>query len=193
MGVNPVGTNVQPGQQPNQAAQPRQPWTSRHPYLAAGAMGAGPLTMAMGALNGGDFGSMLFGKKARNEQMPLYNQQGMDTLSFLQSQGRQNADFGPIEERYKKQFEEETIPGLAERFTTLGGQRSSGFQRAALGAGADFNSQMAALRSQHGMRQLEMGLRPQFENIRHERQPGFFENVGSSIMSLAPKMLGMGL
>lgn len=185
MAVNPVGTNKVPQQQPLS-------FMERHPYGAAAMMGAGPLMMGLGALSG-DGGNFFFGRKARTEQMPLYTPQGQENLNWLMSQGRQNMDFGPIEDRYKKQFSEETIPGLAERFSAMGGgQRSSAFQGALGRAGSDLNSQLAALRSQYGMQQMAMGLRPQFENVAYPAQPGFFQNMGSSIMSMLPMLAKVG-
>lgn len=185
MAVNPVGTNRQPAQQ-------QLSFMERHPYQSAAMMGAGPALMGLGALSGGGMGNFMFGRKPRTEQMPLYTPQGQESLNWLMSQGRQNADFGGIEDRYKKQFNEETIPGLAERFSAMGGgQRSSAFQGALGRAGSDLNSQLAALRSQYGMQQLGMGLRPQFENVMHPAQPGFLQNVGSSIMSMLPMLAGI--
>lgn len=190
MAVNPVGTNQIPTQQ--QVQQP-QSFMQRHPYMTAGMMGAGPGLMGLGALaGGGGFGNFMFGRKPKTEQMPLYTPQGQESLNWLMSQGMQNADFGGIEDRYKKQFNEETIPGLAERFSAMGGgQRSSAFQGAIGRAGSDLNSQLAALRSQYGMQQMGMGLRPQFENVMHPAQPGFLQNVGSSIMSMLPMLAGI--
>ncbi len=171
----------QPIQQLQQPMQP-QSFIERHPWQTA-AMGAGAL--GLGALGSG--GNFFTGRKARTEQMPLYTPQGQENLNWLMSQGRQNMDFGPIEDRYKKMFQEETIPGIAERFTSMGGgQRSSAFNRALGGASADLNSQLAALRSDYGMQQMNMGLRPQFENVMHPAQPGFLQNMGSSIMGMLP-------
>ena len=189
MAVNPVGTNQLPQQQP---LQQRQSFMDKHPYGGAAMLGAGPLMMGLGALGGDGLGSFLGGRKSKTEQMPLYNQQQNTYLDQLMNQGMQNADFGAIEDRYKKQFSEDTIPGLAERFTSMGGgQRSSGFQSAIGRAGSDLNSQLAALRSQYGMQQLNMGMRPRFENAMHPAQPGFLQNVGSSIMSMLPMLAGI--
>lgn len=61
-------------------------------------------------------------------------------------------DFGPIEERARRQFQTQTIPTLAERFTALGGQRGSGFQGVLGRAASDLESQLAGLRSQFSER-----------------------------------------
>jgi len=71
-------------------------------------------------------------------------------------------DFGPIEQRARNQFQTETIPSIAERFTALGGgQNSSAFQSVLGRAGADLESQLAALGSQVGMQQQQFGQQQQ--------------------------------
>lgn len=53
---------------------------------------------------------------------------------------------------YMKQFEQQTVPGIAERFAGAGAQggalSSSGFGQALGGAGADLQSQLAGMKSQ---------------------------------------------
>ncbi|MFP3859222.1 MAG: hypothetical protein ACLFUW_00220 [Bacteroidales bacterium] len=55
-----------------------------------------------------------------------------------------------FEAPFKRQFQEETVPGLAERFSGLGAgaQRSSAFQQALGGAGASLAENLAALNAQ---------------------------------------------
>jgi hypothetical protein len=69
-------------------------------------------------------------------------------LSGLQNP---HAGFEPIEQREIKRFNEETIPGLAERFTSMGGgQRSSAFKGATDNAGSNLGGQLAALKANYG-------------------------------------------
>jgi len=81
-------------------------------------------------------------------------------------------DFGPIAERARSKFYGETVPTLAERFTSLGGagQRSSAFQRQLGSAGAKLEEGLAALQAQldpqyalqkasYGLQRGELGAR----------------------------------
>ena len=152
-------------------------------------LGFSGLGLGAGALSG--IGGGLTGHQGRWSQQPTYAPQQQGALNWLTQQGMQNADFGPIEQQYKNQFQSETIPGLAERFTSMGGgQRSSAFQGALGSAGSDLSSHLAALRSQFGMQQLGMGLRPQFENIYTPARPGMLQGAAGGLMSLLP-LLGM--
>jgi hypothetical protein len=102
----------------------------------------------------------------------------------LLNRSTQGVDFNPIEERARSQFQTQTVPGLAERFTSLGGgQRSSAFQGALGSAGSDLESGLAALRSQFGLQQqgqqnsllsslLGFGFQPSFQNQQEETGTG---------------------
>lgn len=154
--------------------------------------------------------SFLFGKSQRTQQLPLLNTQQQQVQNqFLQyllqqlGQGAQGAEqgFAPIEELSRTQFREETIPGLAERFTAMGnGQRSSAFQKALGQAGSGLETQLAALRGQYGLQRqgqlgqlLGLGLQPRTENILQPRQPGLFENLLTPVAGAAAQPLGMRL
>jgi hypothetical protein len=126
-------------------------------------------------------------------------------------QGLQTPDFGPIEEQAKREFQTQTIPSLAERFTSLGGgQRSSAFQGALGSAASDLQSQLAALRSKYGLAaneqrlqqalpQLQFGLQPRYESVFTPRQPsgisnlfsGISQGIGQGISSLGK--IGLGI
>ena len=71
----------------------------------------------------------------------------------------------PVEQQYTRNFAQNTVPGLAERFTSMGqgGQHSSAFQGALGQAGAGMNEDLAALRQSHLMNLLNIGLKPQNE------------------------------
>ena len=111
---------------------------------------------------------------------------------MLLQQGSQNADFGNIENLYKNQFQSQILPSIAERFTAMGagGPSSSAFAGAVGQAGSGLASQLAALRSQYGMQQLQTGLRPQFESIYQQRQPGFGENALLGLIQAGGPALG---
>lgn len=115
---------------------------------------------------------MLFGNKDQFKQLPTMNQgqqQGLEGLlqQLQQMQGQGGAYSGAqnylskilsgdkgslaeFEAPYRQEFEQKTIPGLAERFAGLGGGMggglsSSGFGQALGGAGAQLQSQLAGV------------------------------------------------
>jgi hypothetical protein len=112
-------------------------------------------------------------------------------LSYLQNlYSDQPGAFEQFEAPYKRQFEEQTVPKLAERFsgTGAGAQSSSAFQQALAQQGASLSENLAALRG--GLRQSalghlqnfgQLGLKSPFENVYLGSQPGFGENFGSQL------------
>lgn len=64
--------------------------------------------------------------------------------------GNSDEDFNAFAAPQMRQFNEQTIPGLAEQFAGMGsgGLSSSGFQNAAVGAGTDLSERLGALRAQ---------------------------------------------
>lgn len=166
------------------------------------------------------FGSFLFGTPGQTQQFQRFNQpqqqlqnQSLNqALSLLQGMpGSQNVpqnSFAPIAQQARQQFNTQTIPGLAERFTAMGGgQRSSAFQGALGQAGSGLESSLAALGSEYGQRQqgldqqllgqlLNYGMMPSFENAYTPRQPGFLESTASGasqgIGALLPLLLSGG-
>jgi hypothetical protein len=106
--------------------------------------------------------------------------QGQNALSMLLSKGQQklnnpSAGFEPIAAQARNRFQRQTVPGLAERFTALGGsdtRGSSDFSGALAGAGSEFEQGLAALQAQYGIQNeqsalnmLQLGLTPQTESV----------------------------
>ena len=54
-------------------------------------------------------------------------------------------DFESFAAPFRREFNEQTVPGIAERFAGLGGLSSSGFQQSLGQAGAGLNEKLAAL------------------------------------------------
>lgn len=172
------------------------------------------------------------GKKDRLGKLaefPLYNPQQQQIMkqlgTLLQGQlgqaggplSLQGLDqlFNPIEQQARTQFNTQTIPTLAERFTAMGGQggqRSSAFQSALGRAGSDLEQGLAALKAQYAMpyqgQQLQLlqalmggALQRPNENVYFPKQPSawgsFFGNlVGGAARgasSLAPLLLRGGM
>jgi len=149
--------------------------------------GVGGLAGLGGMLGGAMDGGGLFGSSEEIKQVPRFTSQQQDALNRLLGQGMQDTDFGNIENQARTQFQTKTIPGLAERFTSMGGgQRSSAFEGALGRAGSGLEESLASLRSQYGMQKLGMGLTPQFESMFMPRKAGGIEQGLGSIMSLLP-------
>jgi hypothetical protein len=73
---------------------------------------------------------------------PAYNQ----GLSYLQN--LLSGDTSEIEAPLMAQYENEILPGIAQRFGALGAQSSSGYQNALSSAGGDLAKNLGALRHQ---------------------------------------------
>ena len=103
---------------------------------------------------------LLFGKSEEVMRTPRFTQgqqQGIDAALAQALQGLKPEQFGagfePIAQQARTQFEQKTIPSLAERFTAWGGQRSSGFQQSLGQAGAGLEEALAAGKAQFGQQQ----------------------------------------
>lgn len=72
-------------------------------------------------------------------------------------------DFGPIRERAVKQFNEETLPGIFNRFTSMGkGAQSTGAFRGMLArGGADLNEGLAELEQNYNLKRMPINLQKQ--------------------------------
>lgn len=153
-----------------------------------------------------NFNAFMYGEPGRMEEYNRFTpsqQSAMSTLLGQGMQGLQNTslDFQPIADLARKQFREETIPGLAERFTALGGgQRSSAFGQQLGKAGSDLESQLAALGSQYNLQKFgaltnlsRLGLEPQLERAYFPGQPGFAQAFSQNIApGMAPMIEGAG-
>lgn len=132
------------------------------------------------------------------KEFQRFTPQQQSALSQLLSMGLgglqdPTAGFAPIEERARMQFQDRTIPSLAERFTAMGGQRSSAFQQALGQAGAGLESQLAAQRAQFGQQNigqllqlLQLGLQPQIDRAMIPGGPGVLGSLAQGIGSAIP-------
>lgn len=139
-----------------------------------------------------------------NRFNPQINPQLQGLLSQTLGQLKTNSQggFAPIEQQARRQFQTQTIPGLAERFTSLGdsAQRSSAFQGALGNAASGLESNLAALKGQHGMQQnqqlmqLLSMLLPTQEQVYKPEEPGFLGSFAPALGSIAGSALtGFGL
>ena len=143
------------------------------------------------------FSEFLFGTPEQTKEVQLYTPQQQNLQKqLLQMLGPQlqqqfgNKDsFAPIEAQARSGFEQRTIPSIMERFAASNSLESSALPQMLGGAGADLETGLGALRSQHGfneknqlMQLLGMGMGHQFEPMYSQRQPGLFEAGASTAM-----------
>jgi len=175
------------------------------PGLGGGAVPSAP--SHGGFLSG--LGQFFGGSPAQTMQFPRFNPQQQDAFSqllqnALQGLSQTRSDFGPIEQRARSQFQQQTVPSLAERFTSMGSGASLGspaFTSQLGQAGAGLEEGLAAQRGQYGLQQQQMlmsllglGLTPQFESAYQPRQAGFLESGAQGLLSSLPllSLLGLG-
>jgi hypothetical protein len=106
--------------------------------------------------------------------------------------------FEPIAQRAQKMFQQQTVPSLAERFTSLGSGNalSSGAFASQLGAaGNDLSTDLAGIMAQYGLQQqalgqnlMHMGMQPQFENVYTAGGPSF---ASGALGGLSSGLMGM--
>ena len=145
---------------------------------------------ALGSSKGGS--NFLFGQPEQEQQFQKFTPGQQSSLDQLLQQGSQNADITGMENLAQKRFSEETVPSLAERFTSMGGgQRSSAFQSALGRSGSDLQAQLGALKPQFGMQQLGMGLQPRYDTGYKPATQGAINPLLQSLMSLLPLLAGL--
>lgn len=156
------------------------------------------------------FGEFLMGTKGGFKQLPkLTGQQqgltqgaGAGANQLLQlllgnimggqggGMGGMGGGFAPIAQRARTQFQQQTIPSIAERFTSMGAgaQSSPAFAQLLGQAAAGLEEGLAAQESQYGLQQqgllqsllaslFSTGLTPEFENAYQQSQPGFLQSI----------------
>lgn len=144
--------------------------------IAGGIGGMGGVTPIGSAIGKGGSPGYLVGSNP-------YTPGAQSALDFLLQSGQSGLqglpqggfDFAPIAQQARTQFNTETIPTLAERFTALGsGQRSSAFESALGRAGAGLEENLAALKAQydynnfqnqqqHYLNRILGGIQPQYQ------------------------------
>ncbi len=114
-----------------------------------------------------DIGSFLFGSEDKFKKLNNYTPGQMNNLNQLNNhttQGGQGAEsvlqylmqfmdpnsdvFKNFEAPYRTEFEQQTVPGLAEQFAGKGALSSSGFGQALSSAGSGLQEKLAYLKSQ---------------------------------------------
>jgi hypothetical protein len=187
--------NFMPGRPvglPDMQQQRQQPGMFEGWGAAKGLMG--PASWGLEALSpgsGNDFTGwlkkMFMGSPEEMRQFPLYGQGQQDAMSQLLQRGLgglDQFDFGPIEQQARTNFQQKTLPTIAERFTSMGAQGSSAFQQMLGQAGAGLEENIASMKQKYNLARQPMfqdmintGLKPQYETDVKQRQPGIFENM----------------
>lgn len=165
------------------------------------------------------FSEFLFGTKEKAKQLPTFTpgqqklqedllgglggqqglqQQGIDFLSLLLSQDPEALQ--QFQAPALRQFQEEIIPGITERFAGLGALNSSGFQQTLAQSGQKLAENLAQQRGGLGIQGLaglqalqSQALSPQFQTGVSPRQPGFFEQVIGPLLQLGVQASTGGL
>lgn len=165
------------------------------------------------------FLDFLFGKEEKTEQLPRFTpqqEQAMGSLlggaqqqlpqifEYLQSILSQNPEaMKQFEAPAMRQFEEQIIPTIAERFSGLDAQKSSAFGQQLGQAGAGLSENLAAQRagmSQQAISQLQSllggGLQPQFETMFRPQTQGLLGQLlgglGGGLGQLGSYGIGKG-
>lgn len=133
------------------------------------------------------------------------SQQQLDILSQLGPLGlagiQQAQNIEPILQRARTQFAQQTVPSLAERFTSMGSSRGGALSSPAFAsqlgaAGAGLEESLAALGAQHQqallplfMQILNAGLQPQYNVMQKQHSPGFGESLLGGTVQGASSLL----
>lgn len=88
-------------------------------------------------------------------------------LQMLGGQVGEQPDFETFAAPYKRQFNEQIIPGISERFAGLGGLSSSGFQQSLGQAGAGLSENLASMFEDKKMQKFQSLLPFAFQSRFH--------------------------
>ncbi len=138
----------------------------------------------------------------RPEQQAVQNQALGRVSELLGQTSPKQFNFAPIEQKAREDFQTKTVPSLAERFVGQGsGTRSSAFRGALGGAGAELETNLAALGAEYGLRGqelqqhhltnlLQQGLGRSFDTAREPGQESFAKQV---VKAAAPTAIELGI
>lgn len=157
------------------------------------AIGAG-----LGGLVGGFGGGLedLFGSKGGPEQRNILrpNQSALqdNLINHIQSLLSGQGGLSPISQNAQRRFNTQTVPGLAERFSSLGSggsQNSSAFQGALGAAGSGLQQELAGLDMNLILQLLGPALGQSSENLEINEGPGFGQQAGYASLQSLPLLL----
>ncbi len=115
------------------------------------------------------------------QQQGLQNSIIQQLMGILGGQGGNN----PMAQQLQHQFQTQTVPGLAERFTAANGQRSSAFQGALGSAAGNLQQDLAAQQYSQLQNLLPFGLQQNFERGIIPGQQGFLSQLLGPLLGTA--------
>jgi hypothetical protein len=136
--------------------------------IAGGALGGafgGPIGGFLGSAGGNLLGQWFNGGQQNNQQQqmnqnPAFYDQLQQAQSGLLSQLQQRPQFQPVDinpylQGARQEFNQQIVPGIAERFSGMGqgGQRSSAFRNSLGAAGSGLAQKLAELQTSHAQDQ----------------------------------------
>lgn len=140
-------------------------------------------------------GKFFLGTPAETVQVDRYNPQQQDLINRsagMASNMLGNASFDPYARQAREQFSQQTVPGLAERFTSMGGRGSSAFGQQLGNAAAGLESNLATGRADYDRNLLQQllgtGLTQQFDAIYRPEQSGFLANTANAFGQALPRL-----
>lgn len=166
-----------------------------------------PLTMQL-ILGGLSLASKLFEKKDKFDQVPTMSggQQDLQNqlLQMLGGSGGGSLQSLFGEEGFesfaapaKRNYFENVVPGLAERFSGLNAQRSSGFNRALAKSGEDLSARLGEIRGQQQFGSLGQLLgeafRPSFQTTYTPGSPGGLAETLAPILQAYGSSMGSNI
>lgn len=112
------------------------------------------------------------------------NDQGMDYLRSILS--NDPAAFSDFEAPYQQQFQEETIPAILERFSSLGASSSSALNNSLARAGKDLSMGLASQRA--NLKDSALGRLQQFNQtgLTQQKQPYVKQGSPGALSALSP-------
>jgi len=131
-------------------------------------------------------------------QQQLFHETGQQAFQGLQNP---TAGFEPIRQRALSEFNQQTVPSLAERFTSMGQNRlsSPAFASQVGAAGSNLQEGLAALEAQYGLQnrqqllqQLGLGLHPQYESYLLPPEGGVSGGFAELFQQAAPALGKLG-
>jgi hypothetical protein len=151
--------------------------------------------------------NFFWGQGPQNMQFGYYNPEQQQMFQQMLQSGQnmwQNPyeGFEPIRQNALNTFNQQVVPGLAERFGAMtGGAMSSPAFASQLGAaGQQLSQGLAGMESQYGqqnrqqaLQAMQMGGSRQFENMFMPRQPGLVESSIPGALQAAGKIGGAAL
>jgi hypothetical protein len=156
-----------------------------------------PLALAAGSALAGGLASKT-GNKGKWTKKSLLTPEQRQMSEWARTQGQHQIQnptqgFEPISQHAQNVFKQQTVPSLAERFTSLGSGSalSSPAFNAQLGqAGQGLSESLAAMMAQYGLQQqnlgqglMGMGMWPEYENVYKAGGPSFLSGTLGGLSS----------